>query len=250
LIPTTRDFSNLELIKNKKTKNMKTLTYSSAVLAMALTSQFASAALIYQQPFAGNSDSLTGTAVTTGSGFWGDQTGRFKLNGSVAGVFFSSATLPFTPTVGNVYTMEATLNASSGDDWNQLYMGFFNASGGDSTTVNSTASSWMGMDKSGHWLVNNSHEGTTAGPLRFKIVLDTTGTQWKSKFYVNDFYVSWRDQTFTTNPTISTVGFGTQSTTGGTISNFSLNVVPEPSTYFLMSGGIAMLLLNRRRTGY
>jgi hypothetical protein len=81
-------------------------------------------------------------------------------------------------------------------------------------------------------------------------VLDTTGTQWKSKFYVNDFYVSWRDQTFITNPTISTVGFGTQSTTGGTISNFSLNVVPEPSTYFLMSGGIAMLLLNRRRTGY
>jgi hypothetical protein len=231
---------------------MKTLTYSSAALAMTLASQFASAALIYQQPFTGNSDSLTGTAVTTGTGFWGDQTGRFKLDGSVAGVWFSSATLPFTPTVGSIYTMQATLNATSGEDWNQLYMGFFNASGGDSTTINSTASSWMGMDKSGHWLVNGGHEGTASvpGPLTFKIVLDTTGTQWKSKFYVNDFYVSWKDQTFITNPTISTVGFGTQSTTGGTISNFSLNVVPEPSTCFLMSGGIAMLLLNRRRTVY
>jgi len=218
-------------------------------MAMALASQFASAALIYQQPFTGSSaSSLTGTAVTTGTGFWSDQTGRFKLDGSVAGVFFSSATLPFTPTVGNIYTRQATLNASSGDDWNQLYMGFFNASGGDSTTINSTASSWMGMDASGHWLVNGGHEGTTPGPLTFKIVLDTTETQWKSKFYVNDFYA--KDQTFITNPTISTVGFGTQSTTGGTISNFSLNVVPEPSTYILMSGGIAMLLLNRRRTGY
>lgn len=229
------------------------MLFASAVLTMALASQNASAQyqqVIYQQPFAGSSAPLTGEPVTIGSGFWGDQTGRFKLNGSVAGVFFSSATLPFTPTVGNVYTMEATLNASSGDDWNQLYMGFFNASGGDSTTINSTASSWMGMDASGHWLVNGGHEGTTAGPLTFKIVLDTTETQWKSKFYVNDFYVSWKDQTFITNPTISTVGFGTQSTTGGTISNFSLNVVPEPSTYFLMSGGIAMLLLNRRRTGY
>jgi hypothetical protein len=230
---------------------MKTLTYSSAVLAMALASQFASAALIYQQPFTGSSaSSLTGTAVTTGTGFWGDQTGRFKLDGSVAGVWFSSATLSFTPTVGNIYTMQATLNATSGNDWNQLYMGFFNASGGDSTTINSSASSWMGLDASGHWLVNGGHEGTTSGPLTLKIVLDTTETQWKSKFYVNDFYVSWKDQTFTTNPTISTVGFGTQNNTGGTISNFSLNVVPEPSTYFLMSGGIAMLLLNRRRTGY
>jgi hypothetical protein len=205
---------------------MKTMLFASAVLTMALASQNASAQyqqVIYQQPFAGSSAPLTGEPVTIGSGFWGDQTGRFKLDGSVAGVWFSSATLPFTPESGFVYTLEATLNATSGDDWNQLYMGFFNASGGDSTTVNSTASSWMGMDKSGHWLVNNSHEGTTAGPLRFKIVLDTTGTQWKSKFYVNDFYVSWRDQTFTTNPTISTVGFGTQSTTGGTVASFSLS---------------------------
>ena len=231
---------------------MKKLTSTSAVLAMTLASQFASAALIYQQPFTGSSaSSLTGTAVTTGSGFWGDQTGRFKLDGSVAGVWYSAATLSFAPTAGNIYTMQATLNATTGNEWTQLYMGFFNASGGDSTTINSSASAWMGMDDSGHWFVNGGHEGTTVlGPITFKIVLDTTETQWKSKFYVGDFYVSWKDQTFTTNPTISTVGFGTQENTGGTISNFSLNVVPEPSTYFLMSGGIAMLLLNRRRTVY
>jgi hypothetical protein len=212
---------------------------------MALASQNASAQYeeeIYQQSFTGNSNPLTGEHVdaagfSVGSGFWSDQTGRFKLNGSVAGVWFSSATLPFTPVSGFVYTLEATLQASSGEDWNQLYMGFFNASGGDSTTVYTTASSWMGMDKSGHWLVNNSHEGTTAGPLTFKIVLDTTGSQWTSKFYVNDFYVSSKDQTFTTNPTISTVGFGTQSTTGGAISNFSLNAVSslEPPTLTLLS---------------
>ena len=212
---------------------------------MALASQNASAQYeeeIYQQSFTGNSNPLTGEHVdaagfSVGSGFWSDQTGRFKLNGSVAGVWFSSATLPFTPVSGFVYTLEATLQASSGEDWNQLYMGFFNASGGDSTTVFTTASSWMGMDASGHWLINNSHEGTTAGPLTFKIVLDTTETQWKSKFYVNDFYVSWKDQTFTTNPTISTVGFGTQANTGGAISNFSLNAVSslEPPTLTLLS---------------
>jgi hypothetical protein len=230
----------------QKKHNMKTMLFAFAVLTVALASQNASAQyqqLIYQQSFTGNGDPLTGTAVETAvspeSGFWSDQTGRFKLDGSVAGVWFSSATLPFTPTSGFVYTLEATLNATSGDDWNQLYMGFFDASGedGGSTTVFDTASSWMGMDASGHWLVNGSHEGTTAGPLTFKIVLDTTGAQWTSKFYVNDFYISWKDQTFTTNPTISTVGFGTQSTTGGAISNFSLNAVSslEPPTLTLLS---------------
>jgi hypothetical protein len=225
-----------------KKHNMKTMLFASAVLTMAMASQNASAQYpeaIYQQPFTGNSNPLTGEPVSTGSGFWSDQTGRFKLNGSVAGVWFSSATLPFTPKSGYVYELVATLSATSGEDWNQLYMGFFNASGedGGSTTVYSTASSWMGLDASGHWLVNGGHEGTTSGPLTLKIVLDTTGTQWKSKFYVNDFYVSWKDQTFTTNPTISTVGFGTQSNTGGTISNFSLNVVSglEPPTLTLLS---------------
>jgi hypothetical protein len=67
---------------------------------------------------------------------------------------------------------------------------------------------------------------------------------------VNDFYVSWKDQTFTSVPTITTVGFGTQSTIGGNLSAFSLEgvaVVPEPSTYALILGGIATLLVIRRR---
>ena len=214
----------------QKKHNMKTMLFAFVVLTMALASQNASAGwLKYQQPFTGNSDPLTGEPVSTGSGFWSDQTGRFKLDGSVAGVWYSAATLPFTPVSGCVYTLEATLQATTGDDWNQLYMGFFNDSGGGSTTVYSTASSWMGLDASGHWLVNGSHGGTTTGALTFKIVLDTTGTQWKSKFYVGDFYVSWMDQTFETNPTISTVGFGTQTNTGGTISNFSLSIVSRQS---------------------
>lgn len=107
----------------------------------------------------------------------------------------------------------------------------------------------MGVDQSGHWLVNGSHEGTTTGPLAFKIVLDTTGTNWMSKFFVGDFYVSWKDQTFTSVPTITTVGFGTQTTTGGNLSGFSLEgvAIPEPSTYALILGGIATLLVIRRR---
>ena len=226
---------------------VSTLLIALSALAISAT---AHATLIYQQDFTGDSRvPLTGTKVGVGDGFWSDQTGRFKQDGSVPGVWFSSLTLPFTPSSGYVYTLQATLEATTGEDWNQLYMGFFNSSGGDSTTVFNTAASWMGVDQSGHWLVNGSHEGKTTGPLAFKIVLDTTGTNWMSKFYVNDFNVSWKDQTFTSVPTITTVGFGTQSTTGGNLSGFSLEgvAVPEPSTYALILGGIATLLVIRRR---
>jgi hypothetical protein len=48
------------------------------------------------------------------------------------------------------------------------------------------------------------------------------------------------------NPVIEYVGFGADAT-GGTISNFSLTAVPEPSTYALVLGSIATLLLIRRR---
>jgi hypothetical protein len=227
---------------------VSTLLIALSALAISAT---AHATLIYQQDFTGDSRvPLTGTKVGVGDGFWSDQTGRFKQDGSIPGVWFSSLTLPFTPSSGYVYTLQATLEATTGPDYDQLYTGFFNSSGGDSTTVYSTKASMMGVDQSGHWLINNSHEGTTSGPLAFKIVLDTTGTNWMSKFYVNDFYVSWKDQTFTSVPTITTVGFGTQSTIGGNLSAFSLEgvaVVPEPSTYALILGGIATLLVIRRR---
>lgn len=221
-----------------------------ALSALAISATAHATLIIYQQDFTGGSTQpLGGSPVDIGTGTWSDQTGRFQQDGSVPSVWFSSVTLPFTPSSGYIYTLQATLQATSGDDWNQLYMGFFNASGGDSTTVFNTAASWMGVDQSGHWLVNGSHEGTTTGPLAFKIVLDTTGTNWMSKFFVGDFYVSWKDQTFTSVPTITTVGFGTQTTTGGNLSGFSLEgvAIPEPSTYALILGGIATLLVIRRR---
>jgi hypothetical protein len=41
--------------------------------------------------------------------------------------------------------------------------------------------------------------------------------------------------------------YGNGSTTAGTFSNLELSVVPEPSTYAMVLGGIATLLLIRRR---
>jgi hypothetical protein len=53
-----------------------------------------------------------------------------------------------------------------------------------------------------------------------------------------------------TLPAIDGVGIVTYNNAGtsiGSFSNFELSAVPEPSTYALILGGIATLLLIRRR---
>ncbi len=51
------------------------------------------------------------------------------------------------------------------------------------------------------------------------------------------------------NPTINYVGFVSEGTAVGSVSAFQLTAtaVPEPSTYAMVLGGIATLLLIRRR---
>jgi hypothetical protein len=52
----------------------------------------------------------------------------------------------------------------------------------------------------------------------------------------------------TANPTINFVGFVSEGTAVGNVSAFQLTqAVPEPSTYALVVGGLATLLLIRRR---
>jgi hypothetical protein len=80
------------------------------------------------------------------------------------------------------------------------------------------------------------------------IRLDTTGTQWTTTFFQGG--VQWTDTyTYTgVNPTINYVGFVSEGTAVGSVSAFQLTqAVPEPSTYALVLGGIATLLLIRRR---
>jgi hypothetical protein len=80
------------------------------------------------------------------------------------------------------------------------------------------------------------------------VVLDATDANsalWTTEVKVNGATkISPTALGFT--PTINYVGIGSGGA-GGTISNFSLTVVPEPSTYALVLGGIATLLLIRRR---
>jgi hypothetical protein len=51
----------------------------------------------------------------------------------------------------------------------------------------------------------------------------------------------------TGNPTINYVGFVSEGTAVGSVSSFQLTAIPEPSTYALVVGGIATLLLIRRQ---
>jgi hypothetical protein len=88
--------------------------------------------------------------------------------------------------------------------------------------------------------------------------VDTTAANWTTSFFKDDVQVGstrvWSGQA-PFGPSGGTFGYayfglatyGNGSTTAGTFSNLELSVVPEPSTYAMVLGGIATLLLIRRR---
>jgi hypothetical protein len=84
-----------------------------------------------------------------------------------------------------------------------------------------------------------------SGPVNVSVTLNTMGTNWATSFAVNGNVI--RSATFATNPTITNVVFGTNNV-AGSVNNFVLTAVPEPSTYGLLGlAGLAFLLVSRRR---
>lgn len=197
---------------------------------------------------------LAGSIDTTG--------GPFRANGAalaeVGGVY-----LPFTPTVGKIYTLSASIDRDATTPINWITVGF---------KVDLTGSSFTGggmgtvlIRGDGYTPNGNSEDGNTFNGLAtdgpngafnfdndgvnvIDIVFNTQNANsalWTMEYFIGGTSVAGPGVAGTGNyENIKHVGFS-QNNTPGTISNFSLTVIPEPSAALL--GGLGSLLLLRRR---
>ncbi len=231
-------------------------------------------------------DNYTGSPTWSAGGAWADSgysNNSANINGT--GPQNISAYLPFVPTAGNVYTLSAVMDpyitsASSGygtsqsNEW--LGIGFLPSTySSDSGNLNNTntvgfnsttptgASPWMVARSSAGTVIGHVHEtdgyggvGATNGqvynpptigaPLTETIVLNTQAAAWTTTFFVNGVNIGSTYTFSSGNPSIAYVGME-NAVIDGTISDFTLST-PEPASLGLLGlGGVAGLLLLKRR---
>jgi hypothetical protein len=215
-----------------------------ALLLIGGTSK-ASAATIYSQTFTGGTGPLVGTSVTTGDGIW---TGAniINLNGNTTGTP-GAVSLDFTPSSGFVYDLTATINLTGAvGAW--AGVGFLQDNGEYGFLSTPRTPTALRTDRWQVWAGPGANYTATSNDILIR--LDTTGAQWTAAFFQGGVQMG-DTYTYTGgNPTINYVGFvNADGTAVRNVSAFQLTAqaVPEPSTYALVLGGIATLLLIRRR---
>ena len=249
-------------------------SYAACVWALTLASL--PAVTVYQENFVGGNSTLQGQTPDTTSNFGGGTSGATwtsSSNWSDTGVKSanadSNAFLPFTPQNGLVYTLSMGMDITNVTN-SYFALGFTNATNTGIPFANAplNASPW-GLLRGDQTLFSPASELVTfrgtnatgrndiptsflnpAGEGIFSIVLDTTSTFWKASWFFT-LPASSPTQlgstfTYTTNPTISHVGFGGRGNAVGTVSSFSLVAVPEPTSALagiLLGAG----LLRRKR---
>jgi hypothetical protein len=185
----------------------------------------------------------------------------------------ANAQLPFSPQPGYIYDLEATFQvpaAGTDNHWiglafekgNQTVSGASSALSNDSPTglvivrdgdASSTtgyvdifegAAGGTGSDTN----FNPSAIALTGGSVGTSVtvdeILNTTGASSTISWYLNGISVG-SPVTLSGNPTINDVAFGDDTAPTGSVSNFSLTVIPEPATIGLMS--LSGIFLLRRR---
>ncbi len=243
-------------------------TASAILLATSLSSS--AATIIAQDDFSGGAVVLGGTAADVG-GTWQSST-NYSANGAINDTVGGSALLAFTPVAGNVYTLSVTVNVGAANATGAaICLGFTNkndAVWNTATVGTGTAYRFPNAAPGGsvpgiayQWAINGTQQylkgpaGTSVGgsvvvgtSFVQKTVLDTTDANWVVSFYLNDvFQYTYADTAG--NPVLSTIdsvgisNFGGR--TAGSVDNFLLTQVPEPSAALL--GGIGVLALLRRR---
>jgi autotransporter-associated beta strand protein len=232
---------------------MKTITYklfsSLALVAALVTITTASAATIYQDDF-NRTGVLNGSTptITTGGNTWSaanwttDGTSASLASGGWLGL------LAFNPTVGNTYTLTATLNptfSDVGDPTEWFVLGFTDRSATDNWFAGNTTASAGYRINGETFAFNGPATGgylgsfgtyTAFSPQTISVVLDARvadSALWTTEVKVNDTtMISPTALGFT--PTINYVGIGSGGA-GGLIDDFSLSVLSR--LYWAPSAG-------------
>lgn len=240
----------------------------------------AQATTIYSDSLSGSATAvLTGTtpptdttgAVWTYRGAAGDDFFADGLTPTTTGGSYSSSTeyLPYNTganliTAGNIYTVSAVLDPTSGGTGNWFALGFLDGNGLLNGTL--TSGPWILLRDNGGTQTfngpgvgNNYAGGTTSGNVlggTAEVVLNTSSANWTAQWLYEapgaTSFTSLGTNAYTTNPTtLGGVGFATYQSTPGQIQNFQFTSVatPEPATFGIFGIGIAgLLLLKKRRT--
>jgi hypothetical protein len=223
-------------------------------LLVTLWSVAAEAGTIFYDDFDGlGSVALNGTTpeITTAGAAWA-ASADFKADGYSAATAGGSATLPFTPVHGRVYTLDCSLSGVSGDaDWFALGFasGQSSASGVNERFIqgNVIGKAWMFIRGDAGVSVNNALLGSAAsgtgsgaawttyanqsgGAMLMRVVLDTTGgagnwiAAWYAKLPADPDYILVRAATNMLSEAINSVGFAMSNpTVAGTIESFALS---------------------------
>ena len=241
-------------------KQLKT-TMSLAAFAGLTLAGSVNAAVIYSDNFDGVvGDVLNGTTpdVTTGGATW-TAAAVFKADGSFVNGNHSLMTLAFTPDDGLVYTLDASIALTEGDDWSTF--GFGDGGSDIQVLYHQIRNPGAGEHRTKGTGINIVYAtGTTldsAHPLDVRILLDTTAGKniatvtWYAKLPASGAYTLLYTAPNFNASSITTVGWEARgSTTDGTIDNFSLSdntAVPEPTTTALLGlGGLALILRRRK----
>lgn len=243
------------------------ITTFAALAGLALAASPAHAATIYNETFSGGTENLHDTSPDTGAGAWvasTDWKADGSIGGSTSGTDDDSAFLSFAPTSGNVYTLSATVTRPTSGFSTSAWVGLGFTDSNVTGSHTSGAGFWSHPNNASPWMLYrvNSEVKTYAGPgatvsaiegnfagptITMSIELDTTAAQWTAEWFVNGSSV--RAEAYTSNPSISYVGFGREDGASSTLTSFSLTVIPEPGAYALLAGltGLVWVTLRRRR---
>jgi hypothetical protein len=223
-----------------------------AALAVAVISAAsASASILYSYDFTGSGD-MNGQTLN-GQTWYGS---NISANGtySLANDGQGYQAFGWQLQSGLIYDFKVDINQTSGN-WAGIGIsttfGLFNTVG-----AANTAASYITTGET--WGAGSYQGGLASGSGTYRISVDTTGANWTTSFFLNDVQSGatrvWTGEApfgpsggTSGYALLGLVGYGNGVATAGTFSNLELSVVPEPSTYAMVLGGIATLLLIRRR---